>query len=181
MIEFNEQLPSDQRMSLPPIRFATTPSPGLENHRISRFFQFWISCFVTTKSGNLRDDACGDGRAGGEGSFKVDAALGYTFGIDNVSGLGGAGAQVVQRIVTLSSARSVIRSTRANICTELKTVCGRRMAGGRAGGKQADDPKLKPFSGRAVCAGHKLFFVAVETRRDGGFLFRPAVSGVSGL
>lgn len=52
------------------------------------------SCFVTTTTGDLRDDACGDGRAGGEGSFKVDAAVGYTFGIDDGSGLGGAGAQV---------------------------------------------------------------------------------------
>eukprot|EP00903_Cladosiphon_okamuranus_P013614 g12679.t1 len=54
------------------------------------------SCFVTTKTGDLRDDACGDGRAGGEGSFKISAAVGYTFGIDDGSGLGGAGAQVGQ-------------------------------------------------------------------------------------
>lgn len=49
---------------------------------------------MTTKAGDLRDDACGDGRAGGDGSFKIDAAVGYTFGIDDGSGLGGAGAQV---------------------------------------------------------------------------------------
>lgn len=53
-----------------------------------------LSCFVTTKTGDLRDDACGDGREGGEGSFKIDAAVGYTFGIDDGNGLGGAGAQV---------------------------------------------------------------------------------------
>ncbi|CAM9431453.1 unnamed protein product [Ectocarpus sp. 4 AP-2014] len=60
------------------------------------------SCFVTTKSGDLRDDACGDGRAGGEGSFKVDAALGYTFGIDDGFGLGGAGAQGTNSSLLLS-------------------------------------------------------------------------------
>lgn len=49
---------------------------------------------MTTNTGDLRDDACGDGRAGGEGSFQIDAAVGYTFGIDDGSGLGGAGAQV---------------------------------------------------------------------------------------
>jgi len=52
------------------------------------------SCFVTTKTGDLRDDACGEGRAGGEGSFIVDAVVGFTFGVDDGSGLGGAGAQV---------------------------------------------------------------------------------------
>ncbi|CAN0423220.1 unnamed protein product, partial [Ectocarpus sp. 12 AP-2014] len=60
------------------------------------------SCFVTTKSGDLRDDACGDGRAGGEGSLKIDAAFGYTFVIDDGSGLGGAGAQGTNSSLLLS-------------------------------------------------------------------------------
>lgn len=49
---------------------------------------------MTTKTGDLRDDACGEERAGGDGSFHVDAAYGYTLGIDDGSGLGGAGAEV---------------------------------------------------------------------------------------
>ena len=51
-------------------------------------------CFVTTKAGDLRDDACGKERAGGNGSFHVDAVYGYTLGIDDGSGLDGAGAEV---------------------------------------------------------------------------------------
>lgn len=49
---------------------------------------------MTTKAGDLRDDACGEERAGGNGSFHVDAASGYTLGIDDAFGLGGAGAEV---------------------------------------------------------------------------------------
>ncbi len=49
---------------------------------------------MTTKTGEVRDDACGEGRAGGEGSINIDAVVGFTFGVDDGSGLGGAGAQV---------------------------------------------------------------------------------------
>lgn len=53
-------------------------------------------CFVTTKSGDLRDDACGEARSGGNGTFHIDAAYGYKFGVDDGSGLGGTGAEVRQ-------------------------------------------------------------------------------------
>lgn len=58
------------------------------------FLPYNVRCFVTTKTGDLRDDACGDGRSGEVGTSHIDASYGYTFGIDNGSGLGGAGAEV---------------------------------------------------------------------------------------
>lgn len=55
-------------------------------------------CFVMTASGDLRDDACGEGREGGQGSFYVDAAFGYTMMVDDGKGLGRAGAEVRRRV-----------------------------------------------------------------------------------
>ena len=52
------------------------------------------SCLVTTKSGGLRNDACGEAREGGEGSLYVGPAFGYTLAVDDGNGLGGAGAEV---------------------------------------------------------------------------------------
>lgn len=51
-------------------------------------------CFVTTKSGSLRDDACGEGRTGADGTLHVDAAYGYTMSVDDGAGLGLAGVEV---------------------------------------------------------------------------------------
>lgn len=55
-------------------------------------------CFVMTASEVPRDDACGEGREGGEGSFHVDAAFGYTMMVDDGEGLGGAGAEVRRQV-----------------------------------------------------------------------------------
>lgn len=70
-----------------------------------------LRCFVTTKAGGFRDDACGEERAGGDGSFHVDAAYGYTLGIDDGSGLGGAGAEVRRGTGDIFLLCSIVRDT----------------------------------------------------------------------